>query len=231
MHFALARLLLSAAYPLLAHAASTLHEPRLAALALLDILLILLVVPLVQRRVGAWALVVAAAAGLWAVQRSTLLPVLLLLPPVLFPWLVAWWFARTLAPGRVPLISRIVGGLENCPPADLAPRLKAYTRGLTTLWAVVLAGIGVANLVLGIVAVPDGLLVRLGHAPVVGVPQAVWSWFANLLDYGIAALLMVVEYLVRLRVFPERPYRNLPDFLRRLGALGPAFWRDVMRGT
>lgn len=231
MPVVLARLLLSAAYPLLAHAASAHRSPPLAALALLDIVLILLVVPLVQWRAWAWAVVAATAGALWLVQASSLLPVLLLLPPVLFPWLVAWWFARTLAPGRVALITRIVGGLEGRAPAELAPRLIAYTRGLTRLWALVLAGIGLANLVLGVIAVPDGLLVRLGHAPVVSVPQVLWSWFANLLDYGIAALLMVVEYLVRIRLFPDRPYRSLPDFVRRLGALGPAFWRDVMRGT
>jgi uncharacterized membrane protein len=229
MNAALARLVLSVAYPLLAHAASTARDPRLAALALLDIVLILLVVPLAQKRIGAWLAVGAAAVGLFAVQGSATLPVLLLLPPVLFPWLVAWWFARTLRPGSVPLISRIVGGLEQCAPADLAPRLKAYTRGLTRLWAVVLTGIGLANLALGLVAVPDGLLVHLGYAPVVSVPQAVWSWCANLLDYGVAGVLMAVEYAVRLRLFPDRPYRDLPDFIRRLGALGPAFWRDVMR--
>lgn len=229
MNLALARVLLSVAYPLLAHAASTARDPRLAALALLDILLILLVVPLGRGRIAAWLAVGVAAIGLYAVQGSATLPVLLLLPPVLFPWLVAWWFARTLRPGSVPLISRIVGGLEQCAPGDLEPRLKAYTHGLTRLWAIVLAGIGVANLALGLVAVPDGLLVHLGYAPVLSVPQVVWSWCANLLDYGVAGLIMVVEYLVRLRLFPDRPYRDFPDFIRRLGALGPAFWRDVMR--
>lgn len=229
MNVALARLLLSVAYPFIAHAASTLRDPALAALALLDIVLILLVVPLARGRAWALVLVAAAMAGLWRAQDSALLPVLLLLPPVVFPWLVAWFFARTLRAGQVPLISRIVSGLEQCPPADLAPALKAYTRGLTRLWALVLASMGVANLLLGLVAVPDGLLAQLGHAPPVTVSQATWSCIANLIDYGVAALLFAIEYVVRQRVFPDRPYRNFPDFLRRLGALGPAFWRDVMR--
>lgn len=229
MNAALARLLLSAAYPFLAHAASTLREPKLAALALLDILLILLVVPLLRGRGWAWAVVAASTAALWAAQDSARLNVLLLLPPVLFPWLVAWFFARTLREGRVPLITRIVSAMEQCPAADLAPPLQRYARRLTGLWAAVLTGIGVANLALGLIAVPDGLLVQLGHAPVVTVSQAAWSWFANLVDYGIAGLLFVVEYLVRGRLFPDRPYRTFPEFARRLGALGPTFWRDVMR--
>ena len=229
MNAALARLLLSVAYPFLAHAASTLRDPKLAALALLDIVLILLVVPLVRGRPWAWAVVAASIAALWSVQHSAVLPVLLLLPPVLFPWLVAWFFARTLREGQVPLISRIVSALEQCAPADLSPALKAYTRGLTRLWALLLAGIGLANLVLGVIAVPDGLLMQLGYQPVVTVSQVAWSWFANLLDYGLAGLVFVIEYLVRIRLFPDRPYRNFPDFARRLGALGPTFWRDVMR--
>lgn len=229
MNLALARLLLSAAYPLLAHAASATHDPRLAALALLDIVLIVLVVPLAQRRAWAWACVAVAAAGLWLVQRSALLPVLLLLPPVLVTALLAWWFARTLRPGSVPLITRIVAAMDRCDPADIAPDLRAYTRSLTRLWSMLLAGLALANLLLGIVAVPDGLLVRMGFAPVIAVPQVVWSWFANLLNYGIVGGVFVAEYFVRVRRFPNRPYRSLFDFLRRLGALGPAFWRDVMR--
>lgn len=229
MNLALARLLLSAAYPLLAHGASTAHDPRLAALALLDIVLILLVVPLGQRRAWAWATVIASAVVLWFAQTRVALPVALLLPPVLFPWLVAWFFARTLRAGRAPLISRIVAELESTTPAELAPPLRAYTRNLTALWALVLFAIGLANCALGIVAVPDGVLVRLGYAAVVTVPQALWSWCANLLDYGVAGLLMVVEYIVRIRLFPDRSYRSPFEFIRRLSALGPAFWRDVMR--
>lgn len=229
MNAALARLLLSVAYPFVAHAASTLHSAPLAALALLDLVLIVLVAPLARRRPWAIALVAAAAAALWVAQASEVLPVLLLLPPVLFPWMVAWFFARTLRAGSVPLITRIVAGLEQTATADLPAPLLQYTRRLTRLWALVLASIGAGNLLLGMIAVPDGLLVQLGFTPWVTVSQAAWSWFANLLDYGIAALLFAVEYRVRGRVFPDRPDRNFADFLRRLGALGPAFWRDVMR--
>lgn len=226
---AAARLLLSVAYPLLAHAASETGDARFAALALLDILLIVLVLPLVGGRVWAWALVALSAALLWQVQASTLLPVLLLLPPVLFTGFLSWGFARTLAPGSVPLIARIVSGMERCDPDELAPPLQRYTRRLTLLWALLLGGMALANALLGTFAVPDGLLVRMGYAPALQVPQVVWSWIANLLDYGVVGLVFVVEYAVRTRLFPDRPYRTLPEFFQRLGALGPAFWRDVAR--
>lgn len=229
MNAAALRLLLSAAYPVVAHLASARHDAQLAALALLDIVLIVLVVPLVRGRGWAWAVVAGTAGLLWVAQRSALLPVLLVLPPVLFTALVAWWFGRTLRPGSVPLITRIVCAMELARAEDLAPALQRYTRRLTALWAALLAAMALANMLLGLFAVPDGVLARLGHPSVVEVPQVMWSWFANLLNYGIVGLVFVIEYLVRVRLFPDRPYRSLPDFLRRLGALGPAVWRDVLR--
>ena len=63
---ALARLLLALAYPWLAHAASLRHDPSLAAIALGDIAVIVLLDPLVHRRAWAWALlprVLAACAN------------------------------------------------------------------------------------------------------------------------------------------------------------------------
>lgn len=53
--------------------------------------------------------------------------------------------------------------------------------------------------------------------------------FANLLAYGVVGGFFVGEYLLRGRWFPQRPYRNLPDFLRQMAQLGPEFWRDLLR--
>jgi uncharacterized membrane protein len=229
MHPAAARLLLSAAYPVLAHLASEAHSPRLAALALMDIVLILLVGPLLRRHPAAWGFTLAMAALLWQVRDASVLPMLLLAPPVIVMALLSWWFARTLAPGDRPLITRLMMALEGYGPGQVPPALLAYTRRLTAVWAVLLGVLAVANAVLGVYAVPDGLLARLGHPPAFPVPQAAWSWFAHVLNYGIVGGVFVVEYRVRVRRFPDRPYRNLPDFLRRLGTLDPAIWRAAMR--
>ena len=76
---------------------------------------------------------------------------------------------------------------------------------------------------------PDTASSAEGRAPVLSVSQQAWSWFANLLDYGILAAFFVGEYLLRKRWFPDPPYRNFIDFMRRMGQLGPAFWRDLFR--
>jgi uncharacterized membrane protein len=221
------RLLLALAYPLLAHLAGARHDPALAAIALADLSLVLLLQPLLQRRIGAWLLLGAIVTGLFALARShyALLP--LLLVPVAIISLVAWTFGRTLLRGRVPLITRIVAALDAMPPAALAPELRSYTRRLTMAWAVLLGTLALVNLVLALLAVPNGLLASVGITPPRTVSEAQWSWFANILNYGIVGGFFVGEYLLRKRRFPGR-YHSLLDFLQRMAQLGPAFWRQLL---
>ena len=221
------RLLLAIAYPLLAHGASVEGNGILALVALADLAVIVLLDPLARLRGWAWATLAVVVAGLWALRGSAVPALLLLAPPMVFTALLSWWFGRSLGAGRVPLISRIVAGLEGCAPARLRDDLKAYTRRLTLLWALLLGGLALVNGVLALVAVPDGVLARLGHPPLFTVSQDAWSWFANLLNYGIVGGFFIGEYLYRKRRFADRPYRDFPDFLRRMAALGPAFWRTL----
>lgn len=221
------RLLLAVAYPLLAHWASVDGSGVVALLALVDLAMIVLLQPLARPRGWAWLLLGAIGVGLWALHGSKIPALLLLAPPVVFTALLSWWFGRSLRARRVPLISRIVSGLEGCEPPALKPELKRYTRRLTAIWAALLAGLALANAVLALIAVPDGVLARLGHPPLLAVSQDTWSWFANLLNYGIVGGFFLAEYVYRKRRFPDRPYRNLPEFMQRLAALGPGFWRTL----
>lgn len=222
------RLALALAYPLLAHAASARQHAGLAAIALADIVVIVLLQPLLQGRARAWALLAACAVALWwlAGTRHALLP--LLLVPVAFVALVAWAFARTLRAGQVPLIGRIVAALDGIAYPALAPELRGYTRSLTLAWALLLALLALCNLALALLAVPGGLLARSGIAMPLAVSQEQWSWFANFSDYGIVGGFMLLEYAYRTRRFPGR-YRSFLDFLRALARLGPGFWRGLMR--
>ena len=223
------RLVLAVAYPFLAHWASQGGGAggAIAALALLDLTLIVLLLPLLQPRVWAWALLVLIAGGLWLLVPTSYPQLMLLAPPVLFTGMLGWWFARSLHAPRVPVITKIVAGLEQTTAAALPADLFAYTRRLTAAWAILLACLALANATLAMIAVPGGLLARLGHEPVLSVSQTTWSWFANLLDYGIVGGFFMGEYALRRRWFPVRPYRNFFDFLRRMGALGPTFWRQL----
>ena len=218
---------LAVAYALLAHAASG-GSARAALAALWVLVALVLAAPLIHRRAWAWGLAPLLAAGAWMLHRAGLAMLPLLVVPVAFVWLVAWVFARSLRAGRVPLINRIVSGLDRVPPERLEPEVAAYARRLTGAWAAVLFGLGVANLVLALLATPGGLLDQVGLASPWPITRTQWSWFANLLNYGVVGGFFLLEFQWRQRRFPGR-YQGFLDFLRRMGGLGPAFWHDLLR--
>ena len=218
---------LAIAYALLAHAASA-GSVHAALAALLVLVALVLAAPMLQPRAWAWALAALLAAGAWALHRAGLSMVPLLLVPVAFVWLVAWVFARSLRRDRVPLILRIVSGIDGVPPAQVPADVAAYARGLTAAWAWVLLLLGVANLVLALLATPGGLLDQVGLASPWPITRTQWSWFANLLNYGVVGGFFVLEFQFRRLKFPARDHGFL-DIVRRMGRLGPAFWRDLLR--
>lgn len=222
------RLLLALAYPLLAHAASVRHDGTLAGLALLDLVLVLMLEPLARGRAWAWTLLAVAAGVLWQLRTGPVPELLLLFPPMLFTGVLGWWFARSLAAGRIPLIARIIAALEGGRPESLEPALARYAHGLTAAWATLLGAMTLANLVLALLAEPNGLLLRAGLPPPLAVPQQAWSTVANLLDHGIIAAFFVIEFLWRQWRFPERRQGPLA-FARAMLRLGPAFWRELFR--
>lgn len=222
------RLLLALAYPFLAHAASARADGTLAALALADVVVFMLLDGLLERRVLAWAMCVASLAALAWWADSPWVMALLLLVPVAFIAMIGWVFARTLLPGRTALITRLVAALDRLPAAQLPADLYIYTRRLTALWAVALTGLLLGNLVLALIAQPRGLLAMVHILTPFQVTELQWAWLANWLNYGLVGGLMVGEYLYRKWRFPRR-YKNLADFVHRLVGLGPAFWRDFLR--
>lgn len=217
------------AYVALAHIAGALQSPLFAVLALGDLVLLALLEPLIRLRLWAWLTLVVASAGLVALSGTPLALLPLLLVPPLFTATFGWWFARSLRAGRVPLITKVVAALYATAPEELSPRHRGYTRGLTAAWALLLAGLTVFNLLLALVAVPGGILLRLGFVSPWPIAEAQASLIGNLGNYGVLIGFSVAEYVVRTRVFPVRPYRNVFDFARRMAALGPAFWRDFYR--
>ncbi|AKC86927.1 ketosynthase [Pseudoxanthomonas suwonensis] len=223
-----AQLLLGVAYPFLAHLAGT-RGGAWPALALADLVVLLLAGPLLRRRWWALGLLAVLLAALAWGMGTPWLDLLLLAPPVLFTGWLAWFFARSLLPGRTPLVERIVTALYAQSGWTLPAGLPDYARRLTAAWALLLGFLAVANTLLALCAVPGGVLHSLGRTPWIAVPHSAWSWFANLLNYGLVAGFMVGEFQYRKRRFPQRPYRNGAEFARRMAALGPAFWRGLLR--
>ena len=222
------RTALALAYPFLAHAANARDDSVLAAVALGDLVAILLLGPLLRLKGWAWACLAALIPGLVALAQAPWATLPLLAPPVVFVGLVAWLFARTLRSGRVPLVTRMAAAVHDCPVAELEPDLAAYTRRLTGFWAALLGALCLVNLALALFAAPEGLLAQLGHATPLPVMDARGSLFANLLIHGVVAACFIGEFAWRQHRFPDQPYRNLPGFLGKLLALGPGFWRSLV---
>jgi uncharacterized membrane protein len=220
------RLALVVAYPLLSHlAASHRGDGRFAVLALADLALVALLRPLLERSSGAWALLLVLLAGLAWLAGSAYAMVPLLLVPAAILAAVAWTFARTLR--SVPLITRMVAGLERVPATELAPDLLRYTRNLTRSWALLLGLLALFNLLLALLEVPGGLLATFAVAPPLPIATWQWGWCAGLVNFGLMIGFFLVEFSIRQRRFPGR-YASLLDFLRQMARLGPEFWRGVV---
>jgi len=153
-----AALLLAIAYPPLAHWANAKGSSQLAVLAGVALVLLLLIEPMARLRGWAWGLAVVLLAALVSLWHSPHALLLLAAPPVLFTGWVAWFFGRSLVGGRTPLITRIVCGLYAQAGHVPGPAELTYTRRLTGCWAGLLAMMTLANLLLGLWAVPGGVL-------------------------------------------------------------------------
>lgn len=203
------RIGLVAAYLLLAHLASAGDDPRWAALALFDIALLVLLRALLRPRAPAWLLLAALGAALWRLGGTPHVWPLLLAVPVAFVAFVGFGFARTLRAGSVPLVTRIVAALDGVPADALEPEVRDYARRVTLAWAVLLFALALFDLAMALLA-----------------SRVQWSWLANIGDYVVIGGFMLAEFAWRKHRFPGR-HRSFLDFLRRMAALGPGFWRTV----
>jgi uncharacterized membrane protein len=212
---------LAVCYPLLAHFAVVKGSEVLTAASLGALALAVLLPGLARWRIGAWLSGVAIAAVLALLARSSLAWLPLYAPAIVTDLAGAWLFARTLRLGRVPLIERIVR-LLHAPEEQLDPAIVVYARRLTAGWAALFGVLAAVSLGLALCAAPNGILLLIGLQPPVTVPQEAWSLFANFIEYGIFAAFFAIEYAYRRQRFPQQPYANMLDFLRRMLRVAPA---------
>lgn len=207
-------------YPVTAFVAARQHSTALTVTAIGVLCGAVLVPSLWRGRAGAWLTVPLIALGLWWLAHVQGNAVSLYAPPVLIPGFLAWVFGYTLGGGRTPLIAQMVTLIH--PPGDrIDDSVWPYARRLTLAWTLLLAVIALINLLLAALLSPGGLLLAAGIEPPIAVTHDQWSLFANLLGYLLIAAFFVCEYAYRRRRFPQQPYRNFFDFLRRTIAASP----------
>jgi uncharacterized membrane protein len=214
---------LAFAYPFIAHLAIARASIALTIAAIALLLTIILLPALAARRASAWLAVPLAGIGCWWLSRTSVPALPLYVPPVLVPAFMAWVFGHTLLRGRTPLISQLISLLH----ADDDPGVEvwSYARRLTFFWTLFFIALACLNLLLAAFAEPNGLLLAAGITPPLTVPLEWWSLFANLIGYLLVAAFFAIEYAYRRRRFPQQPYRNMIDFLRRTFAVMPRLLR------
>lgn len=93
-----------------------------------------------------------------------------------------WLFGRTLLKGREPLISQISRHING----ELKPEIAVYTRQVTIAWCLFFSAQVLASLLLYALA-----------------PLAWWSFFINILNLPLLALMFIVEHTWRNVHFPN----------------------------
>ncbi|MBW8823454.1 MAG: hypothetical protein JF567_04330 [Xanthomonadales bacterium] len=225
---ALLRLAALLAYFVVAHRALRIDSPRLAALALGLLAIVVCIRGLLSLRSRAWLLALAWIAAAAALTGSRYAVPLLLLMPSVFLALACSLFARTLAHGRVPLVVRMVALIEASPAGQLPADIRAYATNVTRLWAGLLAGLALLNLGLALVTTPGGVLERIGIAPPWPMSPEVAATVDTWGIYVPVAATMVGEFVFRQRRFPGR-YSGPMDYLRKLAKIPREKWAGIFR--
>lgn len=95
------------------------------------------------------------------------------MPPVLIQGWLAWFFGRSLLPGREPLIRRFSRMHRNPFPAEL----EGYTYRLTVIWTVLLSTMTVLSAIIGLAANFE-----------------TWSWLVNIAMPAVSAGFFLAEH-------------------------------------
>ncbi len=159
----------------------------------------LISIPLLLHR-RLWWLLPLVPIVLYLIWSTQTVGALLLLPPVLINLTLALVFGSTLLPGATPLItqfSRIMKG-------TLDAKALRYTRRVTIAWVIFFC-----------VMVLESVLLALYASPMV------WSIFTNFLNYLFLLLFFLLEYILRVRLFPEQEHPGFIPFLRSLTKVDP----------
>ena len=143
---------------------------------------------------------VAASVLWWQVEAAR---AALILPPLIGYFLTSAFFAYSLLPGQVPVIVRMCHVAQG---QVLPEGLESYARALTLGWAILLAVLALASLV---------VLWQFG--------LEAWSWVCNVFNPLLMAAYFIGEHLYRAR---RLPHVGKPSVLRTLGImLDPASWQ------
>ena len=156
--------------------------------------------------------VVAIGAGLSLIAGGTGLMVDIL--PALVAALVGWVFARSLLPGRSPLIARAIAAIDGAQQLDDVA-VARYAVRLTGVWALFQTAL----------ALFGALCVAHAHSLLPGLVLPPPRLFATLLPAAVA-ILFLAEFTLRPLLMPQAPRHSLLAFLRELARVWPGLIQE-----
>ena len=139
--------------------------------------------------------VVLLIGAIWVLATRFELLHLLYWQPILINAAGCYLFARTLAPGQMPLVTRFAAIVRG----TLHPDVARYTHRVTQAWALFFALLALESLLLALFA-----------------SVRVWSLFTNFINYLLVVVFFAVEYWVRIHCLAHLEHPGFIKFLRSL---------------
>jgi uncharacterized membrane protein len=186
-------ILLIASYPFIVHYSVILAKYHLLIAGPILCLIALFWKKLFPFNLKNWLLFIFLIAIFLVIDFFKLTLYWLFLPPIAVPLVLLFIFGRTLTKGKEPLITAI-GETARGP---LSQSMRHYTRRLTQLWCMVFIAMASWAFILPWLKDPT-----------------LWSWFTNVINYGLVGVLFLGEFVVRTKLFPDHDHPGFLDYLR-----------------
>lgn len=187
-------------YPLFSHFSVVSGRPLWAALYLLLLIGLFFIKALLNKNyLVAIVLVAMLVTGIGLVLQEQLY-FLMYLPPVVVSLGLLLLFGRTLQSGSTPLIARYARLLDG----ELNQEMLRYTRRVTQIWTIFFLVMLIESIGMAIFA-----------------PVAIWSLFANVLNYAAIGILFIAEYIYRHRVYTDLPKTGFFQFILKIAKVRP----------
>lgn len=117
------------------------------------------------------------------------------LPPMAINFVIGIIFLNGLGKNKTTVIEKYIVVLEG----RITEAERQYARRLTVAWAAILF----------LLMAESGLLALFAS-------YETWSLFTNFINYLILAMMFIIEYQVRIRVFTEKQHMGFFEYLNRL---------------
>ncbi len=193
-------LLATVSYPFLLHYWVLTEQFRLSAWYIFSICLLLALQNFIQNHKHA-AIVMTLIGILLGILLYYNNRMVIFIPSILIPLLVAYVFAKTLSNGQEPLVTFIARKIRR---TKITEKELQYTYTLTWLWAVFLFAISVEAALLALFSDIE-----------------TWSYITNFINYILVAIFATAEYMVRKVILKDLEHPGFIQFIKQLVKLKP----------